>query len=597
MAPRLQVTTGLKSLDSLAIDRPGLRPVASPVDTFTQTGAGQHLLQLAQGLSSLAPGVAQYADITAKQSSEKDKAQGQADAREYAASGKSYSDAQRDGKISSADNPWYRLGFKEAIGQVHAYKFGSDFQKEVQNKLADATDTADFDAVAGNFRADWLKKNGASAQDLGFSNGFGPLADSIVANARSAFVAAADGKMRQQSYEAHTAAMTATIDHELDAGTPEPARIESIHMMLGRALASGMDNVTANNAAIAAITNAAIARGDSSILDMMKGIGAGPTALFDRPSARDAYHKALTIIAGEKQSAWGIAREHVAAERTDRVRTAYTTASQSLYDAGKDAGGVDISEAIKTLNADDPGAAANLTDLKKSVVANAYNGNPATFNQEYSNLLLIRDPSNPHFLTEQHVGALVTNRELSVQQASDLIHTMKVLREKPRADVDPLNVFDRAYSQLSGSYGGEMNMVGEVALNRQAALQYVTQHRIAADADGSWNSMTASQRQTTVDTWVTEAQKRWRGPLGDVREQFRSSPTSVMDSVTAMRPVVSDGARRKPATAALKDAESELKARFLREYNSGSVSAKTVQEMHARGYATLDAAERWAKTK
>lgn len=594
MATRLQTLDALRTLDQPDVNTPALRPVAAPVDTFVQTRGGEQLSQLARGLASLAPSVARFADQTAERDAEKGKQQGAADAREWAASQKTYADARKAGKINEAQDPWYRLGFKETMGQLSAYKFSSDFQNAAQRQLADSTDVKQFDDFAQKFRSDWLKQSGADAADLGFSNGFGPLSDSLLANARSAFVNAAGSKLKQQTYEAHAANLTHTIDTELDAGTSRDAIGEALHMLTGRALAFGMDATTANQAAITAIADVARSRGDVTILDLMKKIGAGSQSLYDRPTARDVYDKVSEEISTRKTQADNLAWQQEQKARTERVRATYTAAAQKLFAAGANAGNVDISADLQTLAKDDPATAENLQQLRQSVVSASYGGNDQLFSQEVQNLLTVTDPSDPRYLTVQHVGNMVGPHGLSAAQAFQLTSTIKVLREKPPAEKDPFDVFGKAYSQLSGAYGGDMNITGEVARMRTSALDYMVQQRVQMEADGSWERMSLSDRQAKLDAITETALKRWKPIVDpeDIRPSDRSHMTDFQKRDTA-GPVRSDATKRGAAAEAIVKMKTQAKA----ELAAGHVSQETVNAAAAAGYVGLDAIERWANEK
>lgn len=182
---------------------PGLRPTASPVDTYSSPAAESSLSRLAGGLAKFNKNLTGLSDALSTKYMEEQKSLGEAAAREFANQGLTMGDLQREGKIPASQNPWYMASFNEQMGRVTADRWSEDLtaQMGTDKVLEKSTSMKDFDAYWSEKRDSWMKENGAQGWDKYFTQGFGGRADAYQHQARMEHAQRIEKNVKSMSQE------------------------------------------------------------------------------------------------------------------------------------------------------------------------------------------------------------------------------------------------------------------------------------------------------------------------------------------------------------------------------------------------------------
>jgi hypothetical protein len=262
---RLQVDSGISPA--------GLKPVASPVDTFVKTDEGRKLEQLAQGLAQLSPALGRFSDTLAKRSAEENFAAGQKKARELAQSAKSFKEAIRSGMITPNQSPWFMAGLREQFGRLAADRMNFEMMVAAaqDETLQTTTDPADFDAFAQKFTQQWQETNlNEEDRDAHFEQGFGSKTDAYLADQQRQFAAQLAGRVVRFAGDGHFAEVLNSILVEQGRPVDVTAMGASITGLNDAAVARGMGGDLVNQMTIDAVVAAAKLYNDDSILHILE---------------------------------------------------------------------------------------------------------------------------------------------------------------------------------------------------------------------------------------------------------------------------------------------------------------------------------------
>jgi hypothetical protein len=417
-APRLAIDTEFtRALRQDQLTPEVTRPVAAPVDTFANPHAGEQLTQLANALGQVAPEVAKYGDVMAKNNQEGDKAAAEMAVSDAMRNGaKTYADAVQSGAIPASASPWYRLYAKNQMGRAMAANMGSDFEAASRTDLAGSTDLQSFDQYAQKFQQNWLKEHGGVAsEDPALRQGFDPEANRVMANARDSFANTAGKNLENQTFDALSQNQAQTIRLGKQGKLTDQQITDQLNLSSDAAMAHGMNGAQVNAANAKAITDAATNGLDSSILGLGKLVKAGTGTLQDTGVFSQLNKETGTYIVRQQMAADTKAHEDKVRSNEDIRATNMTTALNALTADPQ----ADIRPQLAALTAtQDYSAIESLTAHQNALQHRSEKDDSVGWTS------VMEDLTGPHpTLTRAHLSAMIANGDLTPDHA----HTASTL--------------------------------------------------------------------------------------------------------------------------------------------------------------------------
>jgi len=421
-----------------------LRPAAAPVDMFQTPTAGRDLQQLAQGLADLAPGLARFSDVLAKQKAEADYAAGQQRARELTDQASSFSDAIKKGKLLPSQSPWFMAGLQEQFGRVAADNMNFKITAAIETDplMQTTTDIGDFQKFWKDQQTQWVQDNlGTGDRNPHFEKGFGFKADAYLADAQRQFAAGLGHRVVTQMNEGHFAEVKRAIINEFHRGTAPAAIAQAITDSTTAKMGLGMNGGQLNRTNVAAVVAAAMEQaltgqnGDErkalQMLDLLHSIPGGPKGagmLADQSYGSVAYTQAV---------------EDVSAVLSHRM----TQERQQQQQHDKQAVDSALSEAIGALATDpftsmvpymrrvaqvDPQAAASLASMQDAMTRASFHTDEAVKNDLFSRIW------NQGDVTPAEVTHWVSAGKLTAVDGAWLVSQMHTQQDASKA-TSPVN--------------------------------------------------------------------------------------------------------------------------------------------------------------
>lgn len=425
--PRLQVED--------AVPRARLRPVATPVDTFVETNAGEGTAQLARALAKVSPSVGQLAHVLGTRDDAAEKERGEQQAREIAESGKTYQQAIKEGLITADKSPWFKLGAKEQFGRVTADKFATDLSLAVANdpRLQESVEAEEFDAFAVEFRKNWMEQNVGDARnrDLHFENGFGPRADAYLTDTRRQFAAQAGQRLIKavgdQQYQEQFGVLEDAIRRNL---TPD-ALAEGLNLANDRALATGLNPRVANDMTIKAVADIVMRERNPALFEVLKQVRGGSGFLYGTKQAQEAMRDAVDYVSVKVQSDNVARRQQEAETRAETERTILTGAAQALVNAPNKRA-VNLAPFIQqAAAAGNTQLIRELTSLQDTLEGEQFETNPQVLNDT---LAAIWTPGGG--ISRRSLVGLLTNKQIDPQTFSFLENQLQSRDAQASGGVD-----------------------------------------------------------------------------------------------------------------------------------------------------------------
>jgi len=494
---RLQVDSG--------IGPAGLRPVASPVDTFVpQTADAHQLEQLAQGLAALSPALGRFSDVLAKRTAEEQFEAGKKRARELTESAKSFRDAIRDGKITPDQSPWFMAGLREQFGRLAADRMNFDFQTALakDEKMQSTTEAADFDAFYQSFATGWMKDNlDEGDRNAQFEQGFGNRADAYLADNQRQFASQLAGRVVKFAGDGHFSEVFNSIRTELGRGTSLDTLGAAITAMNDEAVAKGLNGRLVNERTVEAVVAAARRLNDTSILGLLDTIQSGPldgkrSALSATRTGAAAVEEAENDIAQENQVAMN--REHQRAEQAkDQAVEGIFGQAVQLLDQANDPHNVDLKPLRQMMQQIAPEKVPLMLQLQDAWSDRTLADDPL---QVASAFRRVYTPhAGEHYTSLEEASALLANREMSVPTWRSLVNEIQSRDNEggtSRFEKDPL--LKAAQRQIRAMFVSELGIEGpEMRLKAEEAVDEFTMRYIRWRR-GSGKDMNEEQ----VRTWM-----------------------------------------------------------------------------------------------
>lgn len=392
-----------------------VQPVAPIIDRFADPHAGQRLAQLAQSLSTLAPALAGYSDVLAKQHADRDNAAGEVLASELATNEKTIGSAVRKGQLNPVHSPWFQLGVQSKLGRVAGDKFGSYLAARVVSELADSTDLSAFDKLAAQARKDWLKDNvGDAATNLAFGHNFTTLADGHIAALRDEFARQAGTNLTKQAIELATAEATHTVDDGLQHGTSSALIAQSLSAQLAGLQRMGLDMGKVNTAVALGIANAAANhRSVTAFEDIARLVPtAGKLTLWDSPAAQDARQRGESLMT-QTISAEATLHEQQKSQTEESVQARWATALAT----SRNPGALDPNQFLPELKA--VGAASYIDDLRgvqSRAAAAKFDTDPLVATDLTYRIVNVSDRTDHDYVTPSTITSLITAGKIHYSQ-------------------------------------------------------------------------------------------------------------------------------------------------------------------------------------
>jgi hypothetical protein len=375
------------ALQESRLGREGLRPAASPVDTFVQPAKETSLLALADGLSNFAPVVGRVSEAIREKSLRIAAERGAEDTAAAIQSGETPGDVVS--RINPAASSAYKEAAKKQAAQLAAFNYGSALNKHMTENLNSETDLDSFNAKVDEFSKEW-EANNTPEGDGEFFRHFSRQAAVLRANNVAQMSWRIGERKRLQTEEEFGAVVAVAVKAEYD-WTKEEGREGRVHQAVSvlreRAFRMGIPGSRINELIFENVSSQAIADGNPDLAE----------ALYMVPTGQDGKATLGGIPAyGEK-----IARAYHAAELTrnnmenadkekkkgepDKIRQSLNTFMLDAIEGGQDPARVNITPFLRAMNDVDSQQVDDLIALKQSHVQNQRRTTLPAIEQELSN--------------------------------------------------------------------------------------------------------------------------------------------------------------------------------------------------------------------
>lgn len=251
-------------------------PVATPVDRYEKTAAGQSLAQLSESLLTLAPALSRFTEFASGIQNEKDKVRAETD---MANSRATYAQAVQSGLIAETESPWYKMYAKRMLGKMNAAQYEGDLVA-FQNTELQGVSIEEYDQRVSEFHAEWIKKNGGD-EDPQFLQGFAEGAASTEYSHRTSYITEFNKKMVSDTDNAYYGTLRTSLNQELmrkdvpQFGAPDyqaslEARVgELLTTTMRDAVAHGMSGRKASDSATQAVLDLAAQGGHPELIQAL----------------------------------------------------------------------------------------------------------------------------------------------------------------------------------------------------------------------------------------------------------------------------------------------------------------------------------------
>lgn len=352
------------------LGREGLRPAATPVDTFVRPQRDTNLISLAESLSSIAPVVGGLASTLRQKKQERDAERGAEDVSVEMQGGKSAGDALAT--VNPAKSGAYKAAAKKQASQLAAFNYGSALNTYMTENLADETDLGEFNRKVDTFTQAWVKGN--TPADGEFLRGFQRQAAAIRQNAVQQMSWRVGERKRQQTEEEFGTLVGKAVDGEFNWTAPEgrDARIAgAVGSLRERAFAMGIRGSRINQLIFDNISALAIAQGKPELADTLFNVPTGPNGsvkLGDIPEFKQkiaAASHAAEVNANRRDTA----KIQKRADNSDNILSQMQGALITAIESGLDPATVDITPYKKLMNdpeSGDPDKVAGLESARQA---------------------------------------------------------------------------------------------------------------------------------------------------------------------------------------------------------------------------------------
>lgn len=301
------------------IERPGVKPVSSPVDTFKRTAAGTSVSQLAEALSGIAPELRAFTDTVV----EGQKQGGRKYADELIAAGKQI----KANEIAPHESQYFRMAAKEQFGRLNAGQFASRLTSRMSDPndpLNQSTDPADFDAAVAEERSAYLAEVGGEG-DHSFMAGFNASSNEEVAARREAFARQAGARMESQVIQNTLQEHSQQIENGIVAGKTMQEIAQGIYERntIQYALNPKSGNALSNTMRQAVYLTAEKLE-DESVLRLLDFIPGGPknSMLSSTKLSLEKTPEVLKSIRAARQQRYNLESTEDRNERKEQVEVA-----------------------------------------------------------------------------------------------------------------------------------------------------------------------------------------------------------------------------------------------------------------------------------
>jgi hypothetical protein len=539
MPPRINPDSGLVR-DGTAFTRERLRPtrqIRNP--QVTDAGAGQDLNQIARALSEVAPALGRFSDQLAQEKQQSDTLKGQQLARDLSASGKSYAQAIKEGKISPSESPWFRYGAQEQFGRVSASRFSAALNTAIlSGPLKDSTDPADFDKFLGDFRSNWLKENVGEATRA-FNVGFAD-SDQDIESARKAFAQIAGKNLESKVLDDAYELQRRTIGNN---GTDLDATAKAIKAANDERYALNPNSGREiNRTTVKAVIDAARKANDPSILQLLDKIPGGPrgSKLSDIAEFADQIADADAQIRSERNQRYSFEAKQAKQQQSKDVAQTYTDLSAALTEAGANAGSFDIHPFVNRF------LALGLGDQTEKLLKlrDAY-AHPSTAPEDENLAIGMMTRADRGELTLDAASDAVTEHLISLATYNKLVSKIK-RSGASGGDGQPLAVFSErplslGIASIKNVFGAEFGFDNREAASRSQLAADEFQANYVAYREGEGADATPEQINAFVQQQRDQLFAKYAGPA---IAQGGSIP-----DLTKIQESVGEGSKAAPAKA------------------------------------------------
>lgn len=507
---RIQVSAD----DALAPEK--FRPVATPSgavvtpaarlhDTFVQApnmfnrNTGVATAQLAQALSSIAPGLGRLAGTMQQKQNENDYQKGAQAAldlqKQTQATGLAYKDAIDKGLIDRHQSPFYLKGVREQLGQAMAGKFDDDLHAYLQSdeSLKVSTDPKAFDAKVSQFREQWEAQHigQTTDDDRDFTLGYESRAQAHVDQRKAEFIDTFGQKLKTQSIAGQFSDVTKTITDEIGK-VSDPDLVAALEQKHADLIKQGSDPQLVQNTTMRAINNAALRASESDdplermhakqILQLMTKVkGKDGAALNDATDeGRQSYLETLKYITDNRNK---FAQLDLQTKQLNDQKT-LDDASEAAIKSLRANPNADLNPFLDQVSAV-RGGAAEILNLRSTVTAINRHDNEGVVKNIESDIWLDSSKVNP-----TRIMRSMNRGDLTVDTADRLVSTW---RSKLALERQEDAASKTAEAAARRSYVDIVNDPLFVNMRGEQGKQFVGANGILAGASADRNKQASAQ--------------------------------------------------------------------------------------------------------
>lgn len=501
-----------------------IRPAASPVNTFAQTGDGQQLDQLARALSQLSPAVARYSDTLAQASAEKDFAEGQRKARDLAANAKEFKDAIRKGQITPDQSPWFMAGLREQFGRLAADKMNRALVVAVaqDETMQSTTNPSDYDGFASKFLNDWQEKNvDPRDRDAQFDRGFGSKAEAYIADTGRQFASQLASRVVLHAGNAHFSEVMNSVILERGRNVDSASIGSALTVLNDDAVSRGVSGELVNDMTVEAVVAAAKLHNDSSILDILDNVKSGPSGRNGRASLSTtragsaAIEDAQNQIATENQAANNREYQNTVQAR-DKAVDSLLTDAVTLLEKSSDPHSVDLKAIRERMTLVAPEKVPMLHQFQDAWSDRTLSDDPLQVAALYRRIYTPN--GGEHYTSIEEAAAALANHQMSIPTYNTLVN--EILQRDNNGGKSAFEkdlLFKQGQRQIRSMFVSEFGFEGpdkrrlaEEAVD-EFSMQYI-RWRSGAGKDAD---------ETAVRTFIHDSRLevfRAKSPASDVRD-------------------------------------------------------------------------------
>lgn len=518
-----------------------INPQAAPVNRFSTPeqplrtigpSTGQ---QIAEALSSLAPGLVRFSANRDQRKSEEEILK----AREKRAKNAlTFKDAVANGVITADQNPWFVKSWKEMDGAVAADRYNEDLLLAMSTgPLANATDHDASSKLLDNFRTNWVNSN-LQDMDTDYVAGFRAKAAGYDFNIRNAQASRVGNNIVAAAGEAFDNTIQGILGESVSRGISSSAVADGINLAADKAILTGMAPKDVNTLILKAVENDAMQNLDVTHADaVLQEIKGGPgSSLGNTTAAKAMLESVSNRIANELHQRDSWSHEEEVRHKQQVVADANTTVGTALLDMSIKRQPATLEQFKDQINAVyKTGGWEQAQNLQKAILASQKESfTEATFVKES----LYTDVYSKHLIDFDRLNRELSAGTISIATYKDLGDKMNEIAKQDKADSKEPSFYKNQSYKSKGDFLDKVLAGDEKIFNFESLVQ-----RNQANTQ-FWDSMYAWDKanpKATPDEQLAKATEVSQRLIEDFRNADFAGLTDTVPNIIGQAPGVKSG--------------------------------------------------------